>query len=214
LIESGEVDINARQSSGYSLLMYALSCDHPKRFPDDIELLLAAKADVNVWSYTHNVSPLHLAVNHHNQHVPSILARMVETKADVNSKDYYAITPLMAAISCNAPLTVVQGLLEAKANPNSKNCYGESVLNRVRIDQNDVLSLLLQYGAHQSLTVQNWNGETVFSSLICQRDAVPLAGHEKEYMKVLEEAVERNGMPPLRIVQKQIENTAFDLLKD
>jgi ankyrin repeat protein len=116
-------DVNAKKSGregkGQSCLYIAIQ----NGFPSVLEVLLAAKADVEVQDIG-GVTPLLLAAQKGDRQMVSLL---LEHQARVNAKDQNDFTPLMGAIVNQHP-EIVKMLLAAGADVNAVNQEGKSVL--------------------------------------------------------------------------------------
>lgn len=96
--------------------------------------------------------------------------RMIEQGVDVNGRNKYSRTPLMAAVFGHEwgedELTqyivseeLVTILLDRGADVNAKDRYGNHVLNHIRGDHPNILLLLLAKGA--DINVHGYKGQTV-----------------------------------------------------
>jgi len=97
--------------------------------------------------------------------VQTLLAR----GADVQARDEYQMTPLMAALnncdSSHVPFKIIEALLAKKADVNAKDPSGDSVLvYAVNNDSDVAVKLLLQHGANANS--QDQYGNTVLSNAI------------------------------------------------
>lgn len=101
-----------------------------------VRQLIASGVDVNALD-DDGFAPLHLAVQHNYK---DMVRTLLDHDAIVDVKDSYGNTPLMKALdSCyiamaidsSDPGAIIKMLLQAGADPNSKNNYGVKVIDSV-----------------------------------------------------------------------------------
>jgi len=114
LIEVG-ADINAKDSDGDTVLMYASQKDY---YINVVKLLIKAGADVNAKNNFEETALMWASKNDNKE----IVKLLIEAGADVNAKNKFKNTALMLA-SINNHLNIVKLLIKAGANINNKNKY-------------------------------------------------------------------------------------------
>lgn len=137
-----QADVNARDPTGGSPLNAA--CTHAT--PSNLEamgLLLDSNADVGILD-KHGQEPLYSVCEcNHTAGVRLLLARGANVSASSNSS--WPCTALMCAVNHSTPdVTLIQVLLEARADVHARNSAGRDALSYVRPDHHRAISLLLK----------------------------------------------------------------------
>lgn len=142
---------------------------------DLIDLILDAGADIDARNTRHK-TPLMVAASYsHTESVKTLIRR----GAKVNLKDengntalMHAVFSLMHAVFSGSP-DLVLVLLQAGANPNIKNSYGESAMDAVQpgFEAEEIIALLENWGFEQKLCMGcgQWNPLTG----VCRRLGPP-----------------------------------------
>jgi ankyrin repeat protein len=114
-----------------------------------VEILLRSNANVNA-SAQGEVAPLHIAVQRTNKAMVELL---ITNRADVNARTFIQATPLLQAAAVGKAGEIVKILLQAGAELNARDKYGNSALLLAAAAEPDgVAELLIQAGA--DVTVQ------------------------------------------------------------
>lgn len=124
-IEEG-VDVNARDKSGATLLMWAAAYNGN---PEVLKVLLEAGAEVDARSSEGMTPLMYAAMLNQN---PEIIRVLLEAGADVNARDNDGWTPLMWAAMLNENPEVVRVLLEAGADATLTNSLGKKAIDYAR----------------------------------------------------------------------------------
>ena len=119
LVERG-ADVNAPDREGYTPLLEVTMIKGGIR-ENVVNILLNAKADVNVRDPVKGRTPLHLAVL--NSDGGDLAQRLIDARADVHAGDKNDMTPLHYAAFCNN-VDAMKVLLDAGADPATKDDEG------------------------------------------------------------------------------------------
>ena len=156
LLEYG-ADINARNQDGRT----ALHLMAPEASTPLIQVMLDHGADVNA-QIEFGETPLHKAASNPN---PDVTRLLLANGAAVNAIDFHRYTPLHRSMSPDEhhwsikrgdsyppSIEVIAELLRSGADPNARNRWNSTalhaaVINRNSPRQNDIIELLLDYGA-------------------------------------------------------------------
>ncbi|OPZ78277.1 MAG: Ankyrin repeats (3 copies) [Alphaproteobacteria bacterium ADurb.Bin438] len=136
--------------------MLASKTDNPK----NIEVLINAKAEVNVVD-NNNLTPLVAAARFNKN--PEIIKVLAKNGADVNAKTTQGKTPLMLAVSNENSLEIIKALIEVGADINEKDDAGNDLLNNIITnspDRSDIIEILIKNKVN--LTNSDRNGFTPF----------------------------------------------------
>ena len=158
-------DVNAMLGSHYGYwftestpLHLAVKCSSN---PDIADLLLSHGADVNA-QIEFGETPLHKAASNPN---PDVTRLLLANGAAVNAIDFHRYTPLHRSMSPDEhhwsikrgdsyppSIEVIAELLRSGADPNARNRWNSTalhaaVINRNSPRKNDIIELLLDYGA-------------------------------------------------------------------
>ncbi len=144
---SAKANPNKTDARGYSPLTVAIGLKSEPM----VTALIKAQADVNAKDITGD-APLIAATKLQSE---AIINQLIAAKADVNIRaDSFGLTPLMIAASANQ-IDIVRGLLTAHANPNLKDVFGLTILDRLEPSapaDSELIKLLKQHGARHAST--------------------------------------------------------------
>ena len=148
LINSG-VDINAKDNSGYTALIWAAK----RRNDIVVTQLIKAGADLNVKD-NNGETALMIAASYGSFGGENIVEQLINAGADVNAKDNYGATALIRAIEgtgwSSYSATVVKIIINAGADVNARDNKGKTALTyALNYNYMDILSLLKTSGAIQ-----------------------------------------------------------------
>ena len=132
-------EVNAAGEGGVTPLMLAASLGQL----DMVKALLAAGADVSVRDEREYTALMHGVYNPDlDRGFPEVVQVLIAAGADIETKMFYAIRPLMLAAGAGEA-GVVQVLLKAGADPKARNEGGRTALMMVKDkDYIDVINLL------------------------------------------------------------------------
>jgi ankyrin repeat protein len=153
MIEAG-ADVNSRDPSGYSALMYASRHGHL----EIVRLLLARSAEVNAADKAGRSALREAAGMGHAQ----IVALLVAANANVNLADDNRITPLLLS-SYHGHTDIVRRLIEAGADCATRDAWGNTaVILAAKNGRTEALDTLLKAGSdinardRQNITALTW----------------------------------------------------------
>lgn len=164
LLSSGTVNINEKNSGGYTALHVAVFYKNE----DSVRILLKYGADVNTYNYNQQSTPLVSALHSNNT---NIILMLLEHGCDV--KQTYI--PLHLAVYYNNSF-VVERLLLHGANPNTKDTSGETPLYTAieNNKSNDIIELLLKHGADPDQLPKDMEMSDIIKHFIDEYVAVPI----------------------------------------
>ena len=113
-------DPNRATEEGESPLLTATFLGTSTADTEIVQMLLKAKADVNVRGPVHGQTPLHRAVVSENE---AVVRMLIDHGANVNQVDVRGNTPLQTAV-VNGSIPILELLFEAKADPEIRNEAG------------------------------------------------------------------------------------------
>lgn len=167
ILLEAKANVNTKSPYGMTALMYAV--EHP----EIVKVLLNAKADVNVKNCDGNTALMRAAQWNETKSVKLLL----EAKADANvkfSNTFYLTlftphpdtpkirgnTPLIFAVSSGNE-EMAKALLDANANVNAKNRYGQTALMKATENgHTEIVNLLKEYPSkNKFLWIFNFNQE-------------------------------------------------------
>jgi len=165
LVERG-ADVNARDDSGMTVLMVAVSVI--ERFPEIVQFLITSGANVNARSLE-GYTALHCAIDvdfetYEAECTRRVLTTLVKAGADLEAKQDYGWTPLVRAVMEGTAIEV-ETLLELGADPFVRGfecfnfCPTGGALLHAAAAEPDKLSLLIDAGL--DLQAKANNGQTV-----------------------------------------------------
>ncbi|XP_070548274.1 LOW QUALITY PROTEIN: ankyrin repeat and SAM domain-containing protein 3-like [Ptychodera flava] len=154
IIVSGELDLNKKNSGGWTALMYASYIGHD----NIVNLLLDAGVDVNIKSSKGRTS-LMLAASCGNE---SVIYFLLHNDADIESTDNRGWTALFHATNAGHQ-NMVKFLLDNGANANHREpLVGNTALMMAAAEGHEIIvQNLLQYGV--DMDTKNFNGDTARS---------------------------------------------------
>jgi len=151
LLISNGADVNAKDSTGYTPLMYAIWSEKT----ETAKLLINNGADVNAKDST-GYTPLMYAIWSEKTEMAKLL---ISNGADVNAKDSTGYTPLLLA-SCSGNLDIANLLIDMGANINVRgNDKSSPLLQASAANYHKLSILLINKGA--DVNAQNASGATV-----------------------------------------------------
>ena len=121
-LEQDGIDVNAKNSEGYTALILASSNGHK----EIVEMLLEKGADVNAKDKYNATALIKASSNGHTE----IVAKLLDAGADVNAKNDYGYTALIQA-SRNKHTEIVAMLLDNRADVNATDDDGDTALMKV-----------------------------------------------------------------------------------
>jgi ankyrin repeat protein len=130
MLESGLVDVRAKNNWGWTPLHLASYWNHP----EIAKLLIELGVDVNSEN-NDGRTPLHLAAGHNH---PEIAKLLLDRGADLEAKDEVGWTPLHQASHWNS-IETAKLLLERGADLEAKDKWGQTPLDRARFDKMQAL---------------------------------------------------------------------------
>ena len=152
-------------SQGWSLLQCAVFCGHAKI----VELLLSKGSHIN---YVGNTSVLIMAAR--KGHI-QIVDLLLERGADVNAFDADQVTPLMAACSCGHKEIVTKFLERgARFDIQTKSGGQTALMEAVMRNFEDIVKILLDYGAQDSVQIIGHNTTLIDASALGYQNMVSL----------------------------------------
>ncbi|XP_077985177.1 ankyrin repeat and SAM domain-containing protein 3-like [Glandiceps talaboti] len=154
IIASGEIDLNKKNTGGWTALMYACYIGHD----NIVNLLLDAGVDVNIKS-TKGRTSLMLAASCGNE---SVVYFLLQADADIEAVDSRGWTALFHATNAGHQ-NMVKFLLDNGANVNHREpLVGNSALMMAAAEGHEIIvQNLLQYGVE--IEAKNFNGDTARS---------------------------------------------------
>lgn len=130
---------------------------------DELHKILSSskKEDVNCLEGETKRAVLQRVLIYNPKQVVKLVSLLLESKANVDTKDWYGMSPLQNAVGWHGtPVECVKLLLNYGADVNSVNNFGHSVVFRALSNHSraDVICLLIKHGAN--LAFKNDQGET------------------------------------------------------
>jgi ankyrin repeat protein len=142
LFDSG-INIDFTDDDGRSLVMHAVLAEQADS--EMINFLVDRGADVNLTDKAQKWTALHFAAR--DQKV-EMVETLIQRGAQIDPKDSFGNTPLWRCVMNTSPnLRIVQTLVRAGANPNSKNNNDVSPLDVARLmDNKEVIEIMSSKG--------------------------------------------------------------------
>ena len=171
--------------------------------------LIKMGADVNSEDWKKQ-TPLHVAATCARSEIIELL---LDNQAKIEAVDHFRNTPLHAAVEGKCPQDTVAYLVNAKADLNASNKYGDTALNfAIKLDLPATASLLLEKGANvkasndgdKPLSIAVCWGRTWAIDLLLKYRA-NLARNHREAYDVLKVAVKMNRDSIVQILLNRIE---------
>ncbi len=160
------VNINARDSSGFTALHYAITRENPNI--DVINLLITNGAQVNSPD-TRGTTPLIKAVSTTKNNT-AVIHALLQARANINAQNNSGNTPLYQAVVFKRPDVVTQ-LINEGADLNIPNNQGETPLMiAVRNHLADIVRILLRV-PYIDIFIQNFEGKT--ASALARQALIP-----------------------------------------
>lgn len=152
LVDSGFINIDAKDQLGYAAIHYAVLNQNIKM----VEWFCDINSNINIINNA-GVTPLMIAILKENENLVSLL---LNCNANPNSKDTNGLSPLHYAMYQNN-FKIIQLLLDYGANPFEIDVYGNTPLHHL-CTQNKIyfISLLKKY--YQNFHVLNFHNQTPF----------------------------------------------------